>query len=336
MSTKKTVNLCAFGLSLRALNDFKSLVDRLVSHQTTINWKNISEPNLDALFINELFFETPSIQNLVKNNNLNVLRLATKPEKNSIIEGDILYLPIMNSSHFETWFNKNILSNTTPSSTRSSFDETSHSRFETTQQNTPVANNYNVGDKLALLRDLFNPQNGKALVFDQRGQIGVLDPRTEQFWSNPENLIRSTDNSLNFTFAKMNDTLKYGNIVPQDMKFWLFDLLWHSPDYMTLAPEQGYLKLKYWPQPKHEADKRDILRLSACFAKGAEIKQVAKQLNIPVTDVRQFVSAALGADLIYAIEATDAKFATTDVDVKSENLGAIRKFFGGLRRRLGL
>lgn len=333
MSVKKSVNICVFGLSLRALNDLKSQIERLVAHQTTINWKNISEPNLDALFINDIFFDTPSIQNLVKTNQFNVLKLATKADKHSVIEGDTLFLPVVNTTYFEKWFEENVLSTSSGNKTNSN----SHVGLKTTTPDVSNASQYDVKDKLAVLKDLFNPQNGKALVFDQRGQLGLLDPRSERFWANPDNTaVKVTDYSLNFTFAKMNDTLKYNQVMPQDMKFWMFNLLWNSPDFAELAPQDGYFKIKYWPQPHNEQDRRDILRLTACFARGAEIGQVAKHLNLPVSKVRQFVAAALGADLIQQIESSKASFSTKNTEQSVETQGAIRKFFGGLRRRLGL
>lgn len=122
-----------------------------------------------------------------------------------------------------------------------------------------------------------------------------------------------------------------------DLLFWLWTILWKSPDYLELAPKDGYFKLKFWPQPEEGFDRRDILRMSACFSEGADIEVVAKHLDIPLERIRQYVAATIAVGFGEMIPKSKAKFSIpSEEQAQKEEAGGIRKFFGSLRRRLGL
>lgn len=321
MNLKQSINVAIFGLSLRKLNDLKAQIQKIIPDNISINWTNVSEPNLHALLINDLFFDTPSIQNLIRTNHPTVLRLIGNLDRNSVIENNILYLPIINNHPLQNWFDKYVLN----------FHQ--DTLIEEKPQTKIVQDN---SDKQRFLEELLNPLNGKILIFDNRSQLGLADARAQWFWASPQREQQQTDYTLNFTYATMSDSVKMAKIQHQGLKFWLWNLLWQSPDFIELAPDHGYFQLKYWPQPNEGLDRKDILRMSACFAQGAQINAVAEHLNLPLLRVRQFIAASLGSTLAYPILSSKANFVSQVQPQKEEVSHSIRKFFGSLRRRLGL
>lgn len=324
MDAQKLINIAIFGLSLRALNDLKEQILTITPHHFKINWTNIAEPKLDVLLINDLFFDTPSLQNLIKTYNHNALRIINRPDQYNRIENGVLYLPINDDAVLKEWFNQNVFH--------------SSQNISSIEKNTvPVNTPFNAQEKFEVLKELMHPKNGKILIFDNAGQIGLADTRREWYWANPEHDQTRFDATLNFTFATMNDSLKYNDLFPQDLRFWMWNRLWHSQNYSAIAPEQGYFKLKYWPQSDDAQNRRDVLRMSACFAKGAEMSMISKHLELSSEQVRRFVAAGLGSGLIEVITAQQANFSIPTAAVQAnENVGAVKRFFGNLRRRLGL
>ena len=322
MSLKKNINIAIFGLSLRALNDLKEQVRKAIPSDITINWTNVSEPDLNAILINDIFFETPSIQNLIKTNHITVLKLITKSEYDSKIENDSLFLPVDDIRPLQNWLATHVLSRPSQAAV---LQDTPKQKL--TQDNT---------NKQKFLEELINPLNGKIQIFDQNGSLGIADPRAQIFWSEPNRLQQNTNHTLNFTYATMSDSIKVAKEKTQDLHFWLWNILWKSPDFLELAPATGSFKLTFWPQPQGDLDRRDILRMSACFSQGASIQLVSSHLEIPEIRVRQFIAACLGTNFAIAISDNKAKFNPQKASAPQEEMGAVRKFFGSLRKRLGL
>ena len=323
MSLKKNINISIFGLSLRALNDLKEQVRKAIPLDISINWTNVSEPDLSALLINDIFYETPSIQNLIRTNHLTVLKLSTKSDRNSAIENNTLFLPVIDLQNLQSWLSNNVISR--PSSSTPDHEHPSPTKI--TQDNT---------NKQKFLEELINPLNGKIQIFDQNGSLGIADPRAHLFWPEPNRLQQNTNHTLNFTYATMSDSIKVAKEKTYDLHFWLWNMLWRSPDFLELSPTEGSFKLNFWPQPQDALDRKDILRMSACFSQGASIQLVASHLDIPEIRVRQFVAASLGTNFAISISDGKAKFDPKKASAPQEEIGMVRKFFGGLRKRLGL
>lgn len=168
MEAKKSIYLAVSGLNLRDLNDLKEQIRKIIPNSVNICWSNVAEPKLQALLINETFFDTPYIQNFIKTHNLSVLRIISRSEKNSIIEADKLYLPIINTSPLENWFANNIL-----------FDE--EVRFlETESYKSPVQVKPQV-NSAEFFKELLNPSNGLIQLFDRHGRLGIADTRKQIF-----------------------------------------------------------------------------------------------------------------------------------------------------------
>ena len=311
---QQSLNIAIFGLSLKVLSDIKLAIEKFLPSQTLVNWTNIADPKLEILMVNDLFFDAPSIQKLIKNPNIRLLRLIKDSQKHSIIEDNILYLPVSEPLFLKTWL----------------FD-----RPETAQPSVVAKPaQINRQDLYSIVREVLNPENGKIQVFDQHGILALVDPRRQWVWPSNSTTVRITDDSLNTVYATMNDLHAFDDIQRQDLKNWLWNLLWRSPLFHHFVKDHDCFYLKQWPQPESKQDRYDILRMSACFAQGASIITVAEKLGLSVDQVIRFVSAAQAADMGMVIHKNQVKYPVQHTN-SEEDAGVMRKFFGKLRRRLG-
>ena len=320
MSVHQAVNIAIFGLSLRTLNELKEHIQTAIPSHIQVNWSNIAEPHLDILMINHIFFDSPNIKSLIQNNHINVLQIANNADKNSSIEDDTLYLPLNHLHSLHQWLNERLAKN-------AAIEKVSP----------PQATNTTIHRKQIreVLQEILNPKNGKIQLFDHNGLIAIADPRNEWVWQNPMLQTLHTDPSLNYTYATQNDQLWIRETPQQDLKQWLWNLLWASKDFNELCPPSASsFYLEIWPQPINKIERQDILRMAACFAKGAEISVVASQLKLPEQRVKQFVAASLGANYGKIIKDHQANYHPQNNQNMTEQ-NFMKKLFGRLRNRLG-
>ena len=320
MSLHQAVNIAIFGLSLRTLNELKEHIQTAIPSHIQVNWSNIAEPHLDILMINHIFFDSPNIKSLIQNNHINVLQIANNADKNSSIEDDTLYLPLNHLHSLHQWLNERLAKN-------AAIEKVSP----------PQATNTTIHRKQIreVLQEILNPKNGKIQLFDHNGLIAIADPRNEWVWQNPMLQTLHTDPSLNYTYATQNDQLWIRETPQQDLKQWLWNLLWASKDFNELCPPSASsFYLEIWPQPINKIERQDILRMAACFAKGAEISVVASQLKLPEQRVKQFVAASLGANYGKIIKDHQANYHPQNNQNMTEQ-NFMKKLFGRLRNRLG-
>ena len=320
MSLHQAVNIAIFGLSLRTLNELKEHIQTAIPSHIQVNWSNIAEPHLDILMINHIFFDSPNIKSLIQNNHINVLQIANNADKNSLIEDDILYLPLNHLHSLHQWLNERLAKN-------AAIEKVSP----------PQATNTTIHRKqiTEVLQEILKPKNGKIQLFDHNGLVAIADPRNEWVWQNPMLQTLHTDPSLNYTYATQNDQLWITETPQQDLKQWLWNLLWASKDFNELCPPSASsFYLEIWPQPKNRIDRQDILRMSACFAQGAKIDTVAAQLNLSEQKVRHFVAACLGTNFGKLIKDREAKY-SPQIQKNETEQNFMKKLFGRLRNRLG-
>ena len=320
MSLHQAVNFAIFGLSLRTLNELKEHIQTAIPSHIQLNWSNIAEPHLDILMINHIFFDSPNIKSLIKNNHINVLQIANNADKNSSIEDDTLYLPLNHLHSLHQWLNERLAKN-------AAIEKVSPAQ----------ATNTTIHRKqiTEVLQEILKPKNGKIQLFDHNGLVAIADPRNEWVWQNPMLQTLHTDPSLNYTYATQNDQLWITEAPQQDLKQWLWNLLWASKDFNELCPPSASsFYLEIWPQPKNRIDRQDILRMSACFAQGAKIDTVAAQLNLSEQKVRHFVAACLGTNFGKLIKDREAKYRPQIQQHETEQ-HFMQKLFGRLRNRLG-
>ena len=320
MSLHQAVNIAIFGLSLRTLNELKEHIQTAIPSHIQVNWSNIAEPHLDILMINHIFFDSPNIKSLIRNNHINVLQIANNADKNSSIEDDILYLPLNHLQSLHQWLNERLAKNA------------AIEKVSPPQATNTTIHRKQIGE---VLQEILNPKNGKIQLFDHKGLIAIADPRNEWVWQNPMLQTLHTDSSLNYTYATQNDQLWITETPQQDLKQWLWNLLWASKDFNELCPPSASsFYLEIWPQPKNRIDRQDILRMSACFAQGAKIDTVAAQLNLSEQKVRHFVAACLGTNFGKLIKDREAKY-SPQIQKNETEQHFMQKLFGRLRNRLG-
>ena len=320
MSVHQAVNIAIFGLSLRTLNELKEHIQTAIPSHIQVNWSNIAEPHLDILMINHIFFDSPNIKSLIQNNHINVLQIANNADKNSSIEDDTLYLPLNHLHSLHQWLNERLAKNA------------AIEKVSPPQATNTTIHRKQIGE---VLQEILNPKNGKIQLFDHNGLIAIADPRNEWVWQNPMLKTLHTDASLNYTYATQNDQLWITETPQQDLKQWLWNLLWASKDFNELCPPSASsFYLEIWPQPINKIERQDILRMAACFAKGAEISVVASQLKLPEQRVKQFVAASLGANYGKIIKDHQANYHPQNNQNMTEQ-NFMKKLFGRLRNRLG-
>ena len=320
MGVHQAVNIAIFGVSIRTLNELKEHIQTAIPSHIQVNWSNIAEPHLDILMINHIFFDSPNIKSLIKNNHINVLQIANNADKNGSIEDDILYLPLNHLHSLHQWLNERLAKN-------AAIEKVSP----------PQATNTTIHRKqiTEVLQEILKPKNGKIQLFDHNGLVAIADPRNEWVWQNPMLQTLHTDPSLNYTYATQNDQLWITETPQQDLKQWLWNLLWASKDFNELCPTSASsFYLEIWPQPKNRIDRQDILRMSACFAQGAKIDTVAAQLNLSEQKVRHFVAACLGTNFGKLIKDREAKY-SPQIQKNETEQHFMQKLFGRLRNRLG-
>ena len=98
---KEEVKIAIFGLSLNVLDMIKQKIRAMYGEAYQISWANIADPQLDILLVNDMFFGSPTIQNLVGAKRVPYLRLVNKNDKSGLIEGDKLYLPFSASDEIQ-------------------------------------------------------------------------------------------------------------------------------------------------------------------------------------------------------------------------------------------
>ena len=324
MGVHQTVNIAIFGLSLRTLNELKEHIQTAIPSHIQVNWSNIAEPHLDILMINHIFSDSPNIKSLIKNSDIKVLQIANDVDKNSSIENDTLYLPLNHINSLHHWLSHY-------------FNERSQPTPEATEApaTPPVGQTFHRRQIREVLQEILNPKNGKIQLFDHNGLIAIADPRNEWVWQNPMLQTLHTDPSLNYTYATQNDQLWITETPQQDLKQWLWNLLWASKDFNELCPPSASsFYLEIWPQPINKIERQDILRMAACFAKGAEISVVASQLKLPEQRVKQFVAASLGVNYGKIIKDHQANYHPQNNQNMTEQ-NFMKKLFGRLRNRLG-
>lgn len=351
---KNEVNIAIFGLSLSLLDELKNKIRLMLPNDININWTNIAEPNLDCIMINDVFFSSSNIQNLIQNKQLNYLRLVKDENRGGSIEGDILYIPLNNASALNQWIERHILNKTGTSVTAASasptkststfaqqFVQTHASTVSQTSYTPPSLQQTSAKVSSRILNEIFDAKNGNIQLFDASGKIGIAQASTERIWL--VNHKKLTDGSLNYTYATSQDVKDCQFAPVSDLRLWMFNLAWNSHQALNFeVSTQKYYKLLFWPQAAAGQDRKDIIRISSCFAKGATIEQVANHLKMSHSLIERYISSCLASRLITEIPAEQAKLVKFAVPEQQatpqqvEQASAVKSFFGRLRKRLGL
>lgn len=312
---KEEVKIAIFGLSLNVLENIKQKVQSLYDDALKVSWANIADPHLDILLVNDMFFSSATIQNLVGAKKIPYLRLVNKNEKSGTIEGDKLYLPFMATEEVRQWFKDRYLRVPVSNKTESFVNKISQKM-----------------DLKKVVPEFFNERNGNVQVFDSKGNIALMNIRTQQVWINETRKLQRTDSSLNYTYATMQMAQSVSLMQGEDLTSWLWNVLWHSEDLDFNQNHPDFYKLKFWPQPDPQNERKMVFKIAACFEQGASLKQVVQKTGYSSEQINKFVSIAVLCNVLQKIPASDAKLMVEE----KESSGVLRGFFGKLRKKLGL
>lgn len=311
---KEQIKIAIFGLSLNVLENFKYKLSRMCDDFFNISWVNIGDPQLEILLVNDMFFNSPTIQNLVSAKQVPYLRLITQAERSGSIVNDTLYLPFTENEQILQWFKERYAK--IPLKQRPQH-QVVQKRFEISK----------------VLSELLNERNGNLQVFDRNGPIGLVNTRSEQIWLDPSRKIQGTDDTLNYTYATMQMTQNVSLSQGTDLRSWMWNMMWYSDRLIDVKSTQKYYKLQYWPHSTSVRERAQIFKIAACFEQGSNIGHVQKKLELPIEMIEKFVAVALITHMLKEINQDEARFLSEQPEQKQS---VIKGFFGKLRKKLGL
>ena len=193
-------------------------------------------------------------------------------------------------------------------------------------------------DHKSVFNEIFTPRNGYIQLYDHTGFLALIDTRTERVWFEQNQELYSLKDTINQTYAKnsfVHEMIK--DKTPYDLRTWLWQAISHSGDLdLPKVDADHVFKLNIWPQFEKSLDRKDNLKIAACFALGAKVQDVQQHLGISLERVKKFVAIAQTLKLGELIEADAAKFSIEQKQENSGQVNKLRSFFGILRKKLGL
>ena len=314
------INIAISGLSPKSSHELKIELRNAIPNQYGINWINIADPNIDLLLINESFTETESIKKIITEKYFPFLKIAKNTHLGGTIHDNTLYIPLNNNvSKLKEWISLKLLNSLSQAPIENTIRQIDHTFLAP-----------------SFFKNMHDPNNARLHLFDQAGTLAIIDTRNNIAWLEPTRLKTSTNHHLEYDFAMTADFVKVSRKAMVRLDDWLWNLIWNSQELNSLSEGVESYKIQYWPQPSAQINHRkSVLQMSACFIAGAQLMQVAQQLNLPLATIQQFIAACIASNNGYEIPTSQCKFRLEHKDQNSDQ-GFIHKFFGKLRRRFGL
>ncbi|MCH4247882.1 MAG: hypothetical protein LKF82_08595 [Acinetobacter populi] len=335
----QTLKVAIFGLNLNA-SDSDKLKEQIFScfpKNIDIRWVTISEQNIDILFVNEVFFSSPGIQKVLVDKVKHHLKIKKSNKGDNQILNEQCYYPLTDLTYLRKWILQEVLSEYMAINDvdKNKMYDTRSNRESQTQQNLFISSQH------VAIQDVFNeiftPRNGFIKLFDQTGFLALIDAQTERVWLNELDEVTLSE-GLNQTYATaqfVSEAIVGKNVY--DLKVWLWQLLSHLQlDRLPKTQLSQNFKLIMWPQFEQDVRRRDFLKMSACFAQGANLLDVKQYLNLSDETVLHFVSCANLLKFGHFIDQHDIRFISNREISGSGQFGKVRNFFGKLRKKLGL
>ena len=277
---KEQIKIAIFGLSLTIEENLKQKIQSLFDDSVKVEWVTLNSASIDVLLVNDLFLNSKIVQSHIQKK-VPYLRLLTNENRSGQIENDTLYLPFIINDEIKGWFNKRYLE--VPVNFQS---------FKTSIENTSTANVDELNFK-AVIAEFFNEENGTIQVFDQYGELALMNTKTEQVWIDQTRKEKCSYSTLNFTYATMQMSQKVSNQQGVDLHQWLWNVLWDSKAVIeNQALDQTYT-LEIWPQPSELSQRNDIFKIAAYFEQGATGQQVQQKTGLDLRFIHQFISVSL-------------------------------------------
>lgn len=333
LTMKKVLNIAVFGLSLNSLDQMKIQVLRSLPEHMDVKWVNLAEQEIDLLLVNDLFFNSPGIQKLLTMQKIAYLRLIKQMEHAGRIIGDQLFYPLSNIDPLREWLFRHLLSDHEPARPVAKVVEV----VSTPMPSIPARTVHAQMTAEQVFREMFIARNGYIQLFDAHHFLALVDTRTERVWVKSDKTIQFNA-TLNQTYATaqlVHDTIKDKEIY--DLRTWLWKVVHSSPNLeLPKVDEKQNFKLEIWPHFEKDLQRRDFLKMAACFSQGANIESVKKSLNLSHDRVLNFVASAALLQLGRFIHQDEVKYQLETKQIETGQLNKLRGFIGKLRKKLGL
>ena len=277
---KEQIKIAIFGLSLTIEENLKQKIQSLFDDSVKVEWVTLNSASIDVLLVNDLFLNSKNVQSHIQRK-VPYLRLLTNENRSGQIENDTLYLPFIINDETKGWFNKRYLE--VPVNFQS---------FKTSIENTSTANVDELNFK-AVIAEFFNEENGTIQVFDQYGELALMNTKTEQVWIDQTRKEKCSYSTLNFTYATMQMSQKVSNQQGVDLHQWLWNALWDSKAVIENQTFDKTYTLEIWPQPSELSQRNDIFKIAAYFEQGATGQQVQQKTGLDLRFIHQFISVSL-------------------------------------------
>ncbi len=321
---KKILNIAASGMNLKSLDQIKILMRHTVPENVHINWVNLIDQHIDVLLINEAFFDLTNIQKIIAQQKALVFKLVKNPERGGQIDGQILFYPLLQIEDLKDKLHSLFFD----------YDMPVYNNIET--PHTDVAGQYGQNPE-KVFNEIFTARNGFIQLFDHYGQLALIDCMTERIWPAANMSGRSLNRTINQSYATGQQVQETSRNQPaQDMRTWLWHKLMHASDLQLLQvkPNECF-RLDIWPKFEKDLQRRDQLKMAACFAAGARLKEVQQTLGISQEQINRFVETALLLKMGEIISPEQVKF-TAEIEEFGAEKKPIRNFLSKLRKKLGL
>lgn len=277
---KEQIKIAIFGLSLTIEENLKQKIQSLFDDSVKVEWVTLNSASIDVLLVNDLFLNSKIVQSHIQKK-VPYLRLLTNENRSGQIENDTLYLPFIINDETKGWFNKRYLE--VPVNFQS---------FKTNIENTNTANVDELDFK-AVIAEFFKEENGTIQVFDQYGELALMNTKTEQVWIDQTRKEKCSYSTLNFTYATMQMSQKVSNQQGVDLHQWLWNALWDSKAVIENQTFDKTYTLEIWPQPSELSQRNDIFKIAAYFEQGATGQQVQQKTGLDLRFIHQFISVSL-------------------------------------------
>ena len=277
---KEQIKIAIFGLSLTIEENLKQKIQSLFDDSVKVEWVSLNSASIDVLLVNDLFLNSKIVQSHIQKK-VPYLRLLTNENRSGQIENDTLYLPFIINDETKGWFNKRYLE--VPVNIQS---------FKTSIENTSTANVDELDFK-AVIAEFFKEENGTIQVFDQYGELALMNTKTEQVWIDQTRKEKCSYSTLNFTYATMQMSQKVSNQQGIDLHQWLWNVLWDSKAVIENQTFDKTYTLEIWPQPSELSQRNDIFKIAAYFEQGATGQQVQQKTGLDLRFIHQFISVSL-------------------------------------------
>ena len=217
------------------------------------------------------------------------MRLVKDVNQAGSIVGDQLFYPFTQLNHLMAWLQQRFFGQTHP--------QVSHVQEKPNMSVSRVAASQYSHAKVenqVVFNEIFTPRNGYIQLYDHTGFLALIDTRTERVWFEHDQVLHSLKDSINQTYATnsfVQDMIK--NKIAYDLRTWLWQAVSHSSTLdLPKIDTNVYFKLNIWPQFEKGLDRKDNLKIAACFALGAKVEDVEQHLNLSLERVKKFVAIA--------------------------------------------